>query len=254
MRLKTGIEGFDELIGGGVIQGRVYIISGSPGSGKTTFGVQFLATGVLAGEAGAYVTLSEGIGNITEDMSQYNLPIEKFLKEKKMFFLDIGPTRDYGEYDELSALITPDIEQQETNSPENAPPTPYTVFKNVEMLVEQHNIKRLVIDSLSAIRFTTQYPALEERAVSKFIRNLKKLGCTTLLLSELLKPDSYTIDQFISHGVIFLHNFMNKQGDMVRALQIVKMRGTKHDCQLHGLDFTDKGLKVLKQFNNKVKR
>ncbi|MCX9012081.1 MAG: ATPase [Candidatus Methanoperedens sp.] len=251
MRIKTGIEGFDELIGKGMIQGRVYIISGSPGSGKTTFGVQFLATGALAGEAGAYVTLSESIGNIIEDMSQYNLSIEKYLKEKKLFFLDIGPIRDYGEYDELSAFIEPGIEQQEINSPENAPPSPYTVFKNVEMQVKQYDIKRLVIDSLSAIRFTSQHPALEERAVSKFIRNLKNLGCTTLLLSELLKPDAYTIDQFVSHGVIFLHNFMDKKGNMVRALQVIKMRGTRHDCQLHGIEFTDKGLKVLKQFNNK---
>jgi KaiC/GvpD/RAD55 family RecA-like ATPase len=53
------------------------------------------------------------------------------------------------------------------------------------------------------------------------------------------------MDQYASHGVVFLHNFMDKQGDMKRALQIIKMRGTKHDCQMHGLEFTDKGLKVL---------
>ncbi len=54
------------------------------------------------------------------------------------------------------------------------------------------------------------------------------------------------MDQYASHGVVFLHNFMDKQGNIVRALQIIKMRGTKHDCQMRGIEFKDKGLKVLK--------
>lgn len=246
MRIKTGIEGFDVLIEEGLLQGRQYLVSGSPGSGKTTFGVQFLATGAMEGETGAYVTLSESIGTIIEDMSRYDLHIQELIKKNKLYFLDIGPTMDYGEYDELSMLITPDIEQQGTEPPENAPPTPYKVFKSVETLVKQYSVKRLVIDSLSAVRFTSQQPAFEERSIGRFIRNLKNLGCTTVLLSELLKPEAYTIEQFASHGVIFLHNFMNKQENMVRALQIIKMRGTKHDCKMHGIEFTDKGIKVLK--------
>ncbi len=248
MREKTGIEGFDVLIEGGLLPGRQYLISGSPGSGKTTFGVQFLATGALAGEAGAYVALSESIGTIIEDMSRYNLQIDDLVKKKKLFFLDIGPTKNYGDFDDVSNVITPNYEQQVTDSPssDNAPPTPYAVFKNVETLAKQYGIKRLVIDSLSAIRFTSQHPSLEERSVGRFIRNLKNLGCTTLLLSELLKPEAYTIEQFASHGVIFLHNFMDKQGSMTRALQIIKMRGTKHDCEMHGIEFTEKGMKVLK--------
>ncbi len=245
MRVKTGIEGFDELIEGGLLPGRQYLICGTPGSGKSTFGVQFLATGAMAGEAGAYVVLSESVGVIIEDMSRYNLHIEDLIKEKKLFFLDLGPNVEYGEYDVLSALITLDAPDA-PEAPETASPTPQSVFKNIETLVKQYNIKRLVIDALSAIRFVSQHPVLEERSIGRFIRNLKNLGCTTLLLSELLKPHAYTMEQYASHGVIFLHNFMDKQGSMVRALQIIKMRGTKHDCQMYGLEFTDKGLKVLK--------
>ncbi len=245
MRIKTGIEGFDGLVEGGLLQGRQYLISGSPGSGKTTFGVQFLAAGALEGEPGAYVALSESIGTIIEDMSRYSMHIDELIKKKKLFFLDIGPTMNYGEYDEISTFITPNHEQLPGESAENMPPSPYTVYKNVETLVKQYGIKRLVIDSLSAIRFTTQEPPKEERSIGRFIRNLKNVGCTTLLLSELTKPDAYTIEQFASHGVVFLHNFMDK-GNMVRAMQIIKMRGTKHDCDMHGIEFTEKGLKVHK--------
>ncbi len=251
MRIKTGIEGLDVLIEGGLLQGRQYLLSGSPGSGKTTFGVQFLASGAMEGEIGAYVTLSESLATIIEDTSRYDLQIEDLIKKKKLLFLDLGPM-NYGEYDEYSMLITPEYEQQKSETPENSPPTPYTFFKNIEMTVKQHGVKRLVIDSLSGIRFTSQHPALEERSIGRFIRNMKNLGCTTILLSELLKPDAYTIEQFASHGVIFLHNFMDKQGNMTRALQIIKMRGTKHDCEMRGIEFTGKGLKVLKQLKSHI--
>ena len=68
--------------------------------------------------------------------------------------------------------------------------------------VKHFGIKRLVIDSFSAIMFTSQGQASEERSIARFIRNLKNLGCTTILLSEFTKPDAYTIEQFASHGVI----------------------------------------------------
>ena len=246
MRIKSGIEGFDTLVEGGFPQGRQYLLSGTPGSGKSTFGVQFLAAGALEGENGAYIALSENIGTFVEDMSRYNLQIEDLVKKKKLFFIDLGPTINYGEYDEMSNLITPDYMQQAGDTLVNQPPTPFSVFKEVENQVKQFGIKRLVIDSLSQIRFASKDPASEERSISRFIRNLKTLGCTTILLSELTKPDAYTIEQFASHGVIFLHNFMDKQGSMVRALQIIKMRGTKHDCELRAIEFSDKGLKVGK--------
>ncbi|CAG0985365.1 MAG: AAA family ATPase [Candidatus Methanoperedens sp.] len=246
MRIKSGIEGFDALVEGGLLQGRQYLVSGSPGSGKTTFGVQFLTAGALEGEAGAYIALSESIGTIEDDMSRYNTQIGDLIKNNKLIFIDLGPSVNYGEYDEVSNLITPDYRQQSGDSPANQAPTPFSVFKDVEKHVKQSGIKRLVIDSLSSIRFTTQNPASEERSIGRFIRNLKTLGCTTILLSELTKPDAYTIEQFASHGVIFLHNFMDKQGSMVRALQIIKMRGTKHDCEMRSIEFSDKGLKVGK--------
>jgi KaiC/GvpD/RAD55 family RecA-like ATPase len=251
MRIKTGIEGFDALIEGGLLQGRQYLISGSPGSGKTTFGVQFLAVGALEGEAGAYITLAGSIETIRQDMLRYAIHTDDLEKKKKLFFIDLIPSANYGEYDGTSNLITPDYQQQSGDSTANAPPTPFFVFKEVETRVKNLGLKRLVIDSLSAIRFTSQNPASEERSIGRFIRNLKNLGCTTILLCELTKPDAYTIEQFASHGVIFLHNFMDKQGNMVRALQIIKMRGTKHDCDMRGIEFTEKGLKVSKLIKSK---
>jgi KaiC/GvpD/RAD55 family RecA-like ATPase len=66
MIIKTGIEGFDSIIEGGLLQGRQYLVSGSPGSGKTTLSVQFLAAGAIAGEPGAYIALSESVETIKQ--------------------------------------------------------------------------------------------------------------------------------------------------------------------------------------------
>jgi KaiC/GvpD/RAD55 family RecA-like ATPase len=85
MRIKTGIEGFDTLIEGGLLQGRQYLISGSPGSGKTTFSVQFLAAGALEGEAGAYIALSESIETIRQDMLRYAIHTDELEKKKKLY-------------------------------------------------------------------------------------------------------------------------------------------------------------------------
>jgi KaiC/GvpD/RAD55 family RecA-like ATPase len=66
-----------------------------------------------------------------------------------------------------------------------------------------------------------------------------------ILISELTNPNSYTAEQFAAHGVIFLHHFLDENTkSMVRAIQIVKMRGTKHDSSLKKLMFEDDGLIV----------
>jgi len=243
MRIPTGIGGFDELVQGGLLSERVYLISGPPGSGKTTFGVQFLAYGGTLGEVGLYVTLLESPQNIIDDMSGYAMNVPTLIKMQKLLFADLGPRMEYGYMDELHEIITPEYEVGRT-SVEGEAPSPAVVFKEIANYVTEYNVKRLVIDSVSAIRFTTHDTSLEEKEMSRFIRNLKRLGCTTILLSEMTDPNSYTTEQFASHGVVFLHNFLYEK-TMTRALQVIKMRGTRHDCNMRGIQFTEKGIKVV---------
>ncbi|MCG7853424.1 MAG: ATPase [Methanosarcinaceae archaeon] len=243
MRISTGIHGLNELIDGGFLAERVYLVCGPPGSGKTTFGMQFLTHGAALGEVGLYATLLESPQNIIDDMSNYSMNLSILMKMKKLFFLNLGPKMDYGFADELYEFLTPKHEVVRTTA-EGAPPSPAVAFKEIKKHVSEHNVKRLVIDSVSAIRFTTSDPSLEEKEINRLIRNLKELGCTTILLSEMIDTNSYTTEQFASHGLIFLHNFLHKK-TMTRALQIVKMRGIKHDCNMRGLQFHGGGIKVV---------
>ncbi|WP_406661914.1 ATPase domain-containing protein [Methanolobus sp. ZRKC3] len=242
MRIQTGIEGFDGLVQGGLLSERVYLISGPPGCGKTTFCVQYLAHGAALGEVGLYVSLLECPQNIINDMSNYSMNVVNLIKMQKLLFADLGPRLEYGFIDEFSEYVTPDYEVGRS-AVEHEAPSPATVFKEIAAYVAEYNVKRLVIDSVSAIRFTSKDVTLQEKEMTRFIRNLKKLGCTTILISEMTDPTAYSTEQFAAHGVIFMHNFLYDK-TMTRAIQIIKMRGTKHDCNLRNVAFTDKGLAV----------
>jgi KaiC/GvpD/RAD55 family RecA-like ATPase len=242
MRIPSGIEGLDEIIQGGLVANRVYLLTGPPGGGKTTFGMQFLAQGATFGEVGLYVTLLESPQNVIDDMSNYAMNVATLIKMKKLLFADLGPRMEYGYIDELHEVINSDYEVG-YSSVEGEAPSPAMVFKEIAAYVSEYNVKRLVIDSMSAIRFSTKDHSLEEKEMGRFIRNLKNLGCTTIILSEMTDPNAYSTEQFAAHGVLFLHNFLYGK-KMTRALQVIKMRGTKHHCDMMEVEFTDKGLAI----------
>ena len=234
MRLRTGILGFDSIIDGGLLENRVYLLSGPPGSGKTTFSVQFLTEGARNGDVGLYVSLVEDPKNIINDMGSYMFNLKQHVTSRKIFFVDLGPL-SLKEHKEIA--IEPLAEDQQT------PVFGNEVIEKLEGIVKKANVKRLVIDSMMTIRFSTANPEVEEKEMTRFIRSLKELGCTTILLSEMTDPNAYTVEQFLAHGVIFMHNFLNK-AQMMRAIQVIKMRGTRHDCNMRKMAFTDNGISV----------
>ncbi len=231
MRIRTGITGFDDIVQGGLIPNRVYIVAGPPGAGKTTFGIHFLVQGAKEGERGLYVSLTEDPRNIIEDMSTFTFNIKRYTLGGLILFVDMGPLS----IQYLNVIKNRD-KMKNTYAEE--------VFKKISALVQMKGVKRIVIDSVLTLRYGSGKEDEQNREIARFFRSLKDLKATTLILSEMTDLSNYSPEHYMAHGVIFLHNFLNGN-TMTRAIQIIKMRGTKHDCDMHKMEIGVDGIRVF---------
>jgi circadian clock protein KaiC len=95
-RVATGIKGFDEVLNGGLPKARTILIVGSPGSGKTTFAIQFLVGGAKAGEPGLYVSLDEKPERVKDNLSSFGWNLDSLEQSGKLTFIDATQLRRPG--------------------------------------------------------------------------------------------------------------------------------------------------------------
>ena len=234
--VPTGIPGVDEiLVGKGIPRGHTILVSGGPGSGKTTFAIQFLYTGATQhDEGGVYVTLEEEPGDIRKNMLKYGWNLRKLEEEKKLVFINISPVRVAPS--ERAGLIQIGMKE-------------FRLIKLLEAIrqgVEEVNAKRVIVDPLTI--FTLQYPNEIERiyAMRDLMRDLKKTGCTNLLISELRGTGlerEHQFEEYLAQGVVLLRTFL-KDSRLVRVFQVEKMRGLAVDNQPRPYEISAKGIKV----------
>lgn len=232
--VRTNVEGLDELLGGGIPEGNVVLVSGAPGTMKTTLTYHILHASALEGRRGLYVSLeqsreslldhTEGLGYRLED-SRGNLSIlDLGLLRRKLTGLADQPWMD------LFKLYTQGIRKS-------------------------FDYRLLVLDSLDAFEILAKFRD-PRRDMFSLIRWLRDLGCTTFLLGELPtdrwdgsgpRHAAYARhkEDYLVDGIVHLR--LTRQGDfgMQRQLRIVKMRGTRHDTGYQALVFDD-GLKVTR--------
>lgn len=234
-RIKTGIDGLDELVEGGFPETRTILVTGATGTGKTIFSMQFLYNGAKKyNEPGVYLTLDERPDLIREDMAKFGWDI-KALEEKGMIQIIDGSIAKIG------------IPSDEEYS------LPITGFDLDKLLLELMRVikridaKRVVIDSVPALGLNFENEAQVRKAVLKISYLLTKSGVTTLLTTEINEGSTsfgkYEVEEYVSDGVIVLH-YMGVGTQNNRTLHIRKMRATKHSEELHPIKITNDGIKV----------
>jgi circadian clock protein KaiC len=222
---STGIAELDEILGGGFPKGAVILLAGSSGSGKTIFAFQWLFKGVRNNENGLYITLTEPLFKTLKNLEVMDFYDKKAIEDERVKILDIREI----------------YEKQGFNQKK--------IIAYIEKQVQQVNAKRLCIDSITAIAYN-----LDDKAeIRKFIFDLGKilatLGCTTILTSEVAdssKYSMYEVEEFISDAILRFDQ-INENNEMQRALQIVKVRGTKYDAEHLHFRITDKGIIIFPQ-------
>jgi KaiC/GvpD/RAD55 family RecA-like ATPase len=232
--VKTAIPGLDELIEGGYLENDVILVTGGPGAGKTTFGIQYLVGGAINyNEPGVLVVMDETPARIRRDSLRFGWDIEMLMAQKKLRIIYANPFK----YTKIAKRR------------EERPMNVITANKNIgDILTQIQNevseikAKRVFIDSITSLKLSTE-PIETRYNVEEFIKNLENLDCTTLMTSEIQGQKAFSVEEYLASGVVSLHVF-RVGGSRVRAIEILKMRGVKHDDTLHPYEIQEKGIIV----------
>ncbi len=220
-RISTGIDGLDELLEGGFIKGRTYLVAGEAGTGKTTFALQYLYNGALRyGESGVYVTIDERPKHIIEDALAMGWDLERLMEENMLLVVEITPM--------FSETRRIDAER---------------VVGELGRLVSEIGASRLSIDPIAPLVLRGKEPVdpmMAQMMVREYIRklifSLDELGVTTVATSEIPtgtnKLSRYGVEEFLASGVIVLRLRRINNG-FIREIYIRKMRGVAHSMDVH---------------------
>ncbi len=245
-KVKTGVPGLDEMLEGGLIAGRSYIVSGTSGTGKTTLAVQFLLEGTRKGERVIYVALDEPPNEVKSDMEALGWDIGKiqvFDATPDVMNYDKTPVRDVSTerkvvyFKDISGVIRQTSEKSPADMSIN------TLQELLKQEMRSRTFSRIVIDSLTSLKYFYIRTSEQNTTLMSFVRTLSDLGVTGLLtvqLPEIAKPD---VEAHVSRGEIRLHKWIDGRG-LTRGVTIEKYRGSSHDPRLRLLKITDQGITI----------
>jgi KaiC/GvpD/RAD55 family RecA-like ATPase len=222
-RTPSGVPGFDALVDGGLLPNRLYVLSGPPGSGKTTFSAQFAAEGIANGESCMYLTMHETEAELRRDMAQFDFDFDRVADSDGFRFVNLVDKTG-------NSLTDPGSNRTGVSA----------LTDKIVAYADSQKVDRLVVDSTMLL---DHFFADGETEMTQFLTALKSGSATTLLISEMTDPSAYADEHFLAHGVIFFHNFLDSAG-MTRGVQVVKMRGTDVDTEIRPLSFSAEGLGV----------
>lgn len=230
-RVSTGITGLDEVLHGGLIPGRAYLVRGGPGTGKTTLGLHFLTAGAANGEKVLFITLGEPEAVLRKNAEAMGFDLSG------VSFLDLSPTPEFFAQVETYDIFSPAEVERE--------PTTRKIVEQVEKL----NPSRVFIDAMTQFRYLATDPFQYRKQVLSFLRFLVERGTTVLFTSEgsAEAPDADL--QFLSDGVIHLE--FAPEG---RILCVSKFRGSDFLSGRHAMQLSSKGMEVFPKLVPEVYR
>ncbi len=233
-RTKTGISGFDELIGGGLIEGSTVLVSGGVGTGKTIFGLQFLYNGASKfNEPGVFVTLETRPCDLRLEARQFGWDLEELEKRKVLIIIDAASSKAGLPTSEKYALRRGfDVS---------------TLAEEIYRAIDESKAKRLVIDCISALGIKYTEPLDIRNELFRISALLNELKITSLLLSESITNDVQSragVEEFVTQGLISL-NLVQEKDLLTREMLIWKMRQTPHSMNKHKFTIGKKGIELV---------
>ncbi|MBA3871997.1 MAG: AAA family ATPase [Anaerolineae bacterium] len=221
-RLPTGVVGLDEVLCGGLVAKRAYLLHGNPGSGKTTLGLHFLMTGAKRGDQALYITMGETEQQIRQNGEEVGFDLTGIK------FLDLAPSPDFFAQLQSYDIFSPaDVERD---------PTTERITSEVEKLKPI----RVFIDAMTHFRYLSSDDLQFRRQTHSFLRFLTDSGATVLFTSEYSAQQPDDDLQYMSDGIIRLDHEHD-----TRTISVTKFRGSDFISGQHSLRLGNNGMEVF---------
>ncbi len=224
-RVDLGIEGLDEMVLGGVPERSLLVAIGAAGTGKTTFGLQFLHQGLENGEKGVYITLEEDREAVLRAAEEKGWPFEEYVDDDLLAVVDLDPI-------EMANSLA-------------------SIRNDLPRLVREFDAERLVLDSVSLLEMMYDDQAERRTEVFDFTKSLKDAGVTTMLTSEASENNPYSsrhgIIEYLTDGVFVLQYVRSEFRETRLAVEIQKIRNANHSRETKPYEITNEGISVYQQ-------
>lgn len=225
---ETGVAGLDDVLAGGFAAGRLFLVEGSPGTGKTTIAMQFLMAGRAAGETGLYITLSETEEELRDSAASHGWTLDDGISVFEL----LPPESLLDEEQQQSLLYSSDLELGETT-------------RRIFATMERVKPRRVVLDSLSEIRLLAQSSLRYRRQILSLKHYFARQNATVLMLDDLTSDINDKTVHSVAHGVVRLDELAPEYGAERRRLRVIKYRGRKFRGGYHDFAIEHGGVNVF---------
>jgi len=221
-KIPTGVKGLDKLTEGGFEKNSAILVCGGGGSGKSIFATQFLMEGILHhNETGIYISFEEIKERFYKHVFVFGWDLKKSEEQGRFIFLKYSPER-----------IAKIVKERS---------------KEIENSIKEVEAKRIVIDSLSAYTSLFENESEKRKMLVALFDMIKEWDCTTIVVAEEDQhPDQYhsNVEGFMADAIVLLYNEREPKGLRFRAIEVFKMRGTKHESKICSMKITEHGIEV----------
>ncbi len=220
IKVSTGIEGLDKMLKGGIPDDDVILISGTTGTGKTTFGIHFIYNGLNCGENGLILSMEERPSKIIRNSRMFGLSLAPYLDKKMLEIMYISPV--YYQPDEIALVL--------------------------KRKIKENNIKRILFDGIENLETSIPDSIERKNYITILLDMFSSIGVTTAITSEIselfgsVKLTHEALSCAVDNIILLRH--VEIDGKIHGVLSILKSRGIEHDTEIREYELTDKGINV----------